>query len=116
MTPHDFARLVDTHGPPLLLYARQWCATGRPKGKVEALLFGALLSHVHKVGMAQGRVQQRFGLLRCVEALRVYAAEHEGRLPARLEDIKLPLPLDPITGPPFPSPFTPPTATAPAPP
>ena len=24
MTPHDFARLVDTHGPPLLLYARQW--------------------------------------------------------------------------------------------
>jgi RNA polymerase sigma-70 factor (ECF subfamily) len=27
MTPHDFARLMDTHGPPLLLYARQWCAT-----------------------------------------------------------------------------------------
>jgi RNA polymerase sigma factor (sigma-70 family) len=27
MTPHDFARLLDTHGPPLLLYARQWCAT-----------------------------------------------------------------------------------------
>jgi RNA polymerase sigma factor (sigma-70 family) len=26
MTPHDFARLVDAHGPPLILYARQWCA------------------------------------------------------------------------------------------
>jgi RNA polymerase sigma-70 factor (ECF subfamily) len=26
MTPHDFASLVDTHGPPLILYARQWCA------------------------------------------------------------------------------------------
>jgi RNA polymerase sigma-70 factor (ECF subfamily) len=25
MSPHDFARLLDTHGPPLLLYARQWC-------------------------------------------------------------------------------------------
>ncbi len=27
MTPHDFARLVDAHGPPLVLFARQWCAT-----------------------------------------------------------------------------------------
>jgi RNA polymerase sigma-70 factor (ECF subfamily) len=27
MTAHDFSRLVDTYGPPLLLYARQWCAT-----------------------------------------------------------------------------------------
>jgi RNA polymerase sigma-70 factor (ECF subfamily) len=26
MGANDFARLVDTHGPPLLLYARQWCA------------------------------------------------------------------------------------------
>ncbi len=26
MSPHDFAMLLDTHGPPLMLYARQWCA------------------------------------------------------------------------------------------
>ncbi len=26
MSPHEFARLVDSHGPPLLLYARQWCS------------------------------------------------------------------------------------------
>jgi RNA polymerase sigma-70 factor (ECF subfamily) len=26
MTPHDFASLLDKHGPPLILYARQWCA------------------------------------------------------------------------------------------
>jgi len=25
MDPHEFARLVDRHGPPLILYARQWC-------------------------------------------------------------------------------------------
>jgi RNA polymerase sigma-70 factor (ECF subfamily) len=25
MRPDDFVRLVDAHGPPLLLYARQWC-------------------------------------------------------------------------------------------
>jgi RNA polymerase sigma-70 factor (ECF subfamily) len=27
MSPHDFARLVDAHGPALVLYARQWCHT-----------------------------------------------------------------------------------------
>jgi RNA polymerase sigma factor (sigma-70 family) len=26
MTSSDFARLMDTHGPPLILYARQWCS------------------------------------------------------------------------------------------
>ena len=25
MLPHDFVRLVDTRGPALILYARQWC-------------------------------------------------------------------------------------------
>jgi RNA polymerase sigma factor (sigma-70 family) len=33
MTPHDFARLLDSHGPPLLLYARQWC--GSPEDIVQ---------------------------------------------------------------------------------
>jgi len=26
MSPQEFARLVDVHGPPLVVYARQWCA------------------------------------------------------------------------------------------
>jgi RNA polymerase sigma-70 factor (ECF subfamily) len=26
MHPDDFVRLVDSYGPPLILYARQWCA------------------------------------------------------------------------------------------
>jgi RNA polymerase sigma-70 factor (ECF subfamily) len=26
MSPEEFARLLDTHSPPLILYARQWCA------------------------------------------------------------------------------------------
>src|ERR1700722_5136991 len=25
MSPEELARLIDTHGPALLLYARQWC-------------------------------------------------------------------------------------------
>jgi RNA polymerase sigma-70 factor (ECF subfamily) len=27
MAPHDFARLMDAHGPALVLFARQWCDT-----------------------------------------------------------------------------------------
>jgi RNA polymerase sigma factor (sigma-70 family) len=27
MSPHEFARLLDTYGPPLVIYARQWCVT-----------------------------------------------------------------------------------------
>ena len=27
MSPHEFARLLDAYGPPLVIYARQWCPT-----------------------------------------------------------------------------------------
>jgi len=27
MSPHEFARLLDAYGPPLVIYARQWCLT-----------------------------------------------------------------------------------------
>jgi hypothetical protein len=37
--------------------------------------------------------------LRCVEAVRLYAATHDGKLPARLEDIReVPIPINPMTG------------------
>ena len=50
---------------------------------------------------AQVGLEQRLAHLRCIEAVRMYAAENDGKLPARLEDIKLPLPVDPVTGQPF---------------
>lgn len=53
------------------------------------------------VKRAQARLDQRIGLLRCVEALRLYAAGHDGKLPAKLDDVKLPLPVDAVTGKPF---------------
>ena len=34
---------------------------------------------------AAARLDQRLALLRCVEALRMYAAENDGKLPAKLE-------------------------------
>ncbi len=40
-------------------------------------------------------------MLRCVEGLRLYAAAHDGKLPAKLADVPVPLPVDPFTGRPF---------------
>jgi hypothetical protein len=67
--------------------------------RADDALFGP--SAYLKVKKAQARIDQRIALLRHVEALRLYAAEHEGKLPAKLNDIKVPLPEDPFTGKPF---------------
>jgi hypothetical protein len=67
------------------------------KTKEKALL-GSLASAIEKVRRAQGRVEQRIALLRHVEAIRLYAAEHKGQLPEKLSDITVPLPVDPFTG------------------
>jgi hypothetical protein len=64
------------------------------------LLVG-LVPATRKVLRAQGRLEQRIALLRHVEALRLYAAEHDGKLPAKLGDCSVPLPHDPFTGKPF---------------
>ncbi len=64
-------------------------------------LFGGLVPALYKVRQAQGRLEQRIGLLRCVEALRLYAAAHDGKLPEKLSDVPVPLPPDPFTGQPF---------------
>ena len=61
-----------------------------------------LLPAVNKCRDASVRSQRRIDLLRVVEALRLYAAEHEGKLPSALDDIKeVPIPLDPVSGKPF---------------
>jgi hypothetical protein len=64
-------------------------------------LFDLLIPAVMKVRRAQGRLEQRIALLRCVEALRMYAAAHDGKLPAKLADCPVPVPDDPFTGKPF---------------
>ena len=64
-------------------------------------LFADLLPQIIKLRRAQGQLEQQIALLRHVEALRLYAAEHDGKLPAKLSDISVPLPVDPVTGKPF---------------
>jgi hypothetical protein len=57
---------------------------------------------IEKVYNAFRRADRRFAALRCVEALRLYAATHEGHLPASLKDVtEVPVPDDPITHQPF---------------
>jgi hypothetical protein len=61
-----------------------------------------LLPALNSVRRASVRSERRIALLRVFEALRFYAAEHDGKLPAALDDIKeVPLPLDPVSGKPF---------------
>jgi hypothetical protein len=61
-------------------------------------LFAALRTSWAKMHRNQARLEQRIALLRHVEAIRLYAAAHEGKLPARLSDVPVPLPVDPFTG------------------
>lgn len=61
--------------------------------------FLALVPAVAKVTFAAVRTDRRIAALRCVEAVRLYAAAHDGKLPAVLGDItEVPVPVDPVTG------------------
>lgn len=62
---------------------------------------GLFLPAVGAARSAQYRVDQTLGLWQTVEALRLYAAEHEGKLPHSLDRLSVPQPLDPFTGRPF---------------
>jgi hypothetical protein len=60
-----------------------------------------LLPHIVKLRRTQGQLEQQIAFLRHVEALRMYAARHNGKLPAKLSDVSVPLPIDPVSGKPF---------------
>jgi hypothetical protein len=63
------------------------------------LLASMLIPATGKVLRAQVRTQRRVAMLRTVEALRLYAAAHQGSLPETLDDLRdVPVPLDPMTG------------------
>src|SRR5262245_18547666 len=72
-----------------------------PKQRADELLLRGLVAPWEKVRKAQARLEQRFALLRHVEALRLYAAAHRGQLPQQLSDIPLPLPAAPAPAQPF---------------
>jgi hypothetical protein len=60
--------------------------------------FGQLLPAYLKVMHAKFRLQQQVALLIVAEGIRAFAADNGGKLPAYLDAVKLPLPVDPVTG------------------
>jgi hypothetical protein len=70
----------------------------RAEGVPGNILVRLLLPAVNKVYEARMRIERAADYLRCAEAIRMYAGTHDGKAPAKLEDVKLPLPLDPYTG------------------
>ena len=58
-----------------------------------------IMSGLGRVSFRVARQDRRIAALRCIEAVRLYAAAHDGRLPARLSDVtEVPIPIDPVTG------------------
>lgn len=97
--------------------ARAWeaIAPGRPPAAdnplIQAMLVGGpgeapadvRLPHPWRARYQFTRVDRHIAVLRTIEAVRDYAAAHDGRPPDRLDQITdLPVPADPFTGKPFP--------------
>jgi hypothetical protein len=92
-------RRDDELGAALLPYWQQPARAARkPADKTGMLIDLVASSRIRLVRLTQVRLEQRLALLRCVEALRLYAAAHDGRLPASLNDLDVPVPIDPVTG------------------
>ncbi len=64
----------------------------------QSLMADWLLPANRKIKAAHVRLQQRVAYLRTIEAIRLYAFDHDGQLPTKLADCTVPLPLDPVTG------------------
>ncbi len=61
-----------------------------------------LLPVVRVSNRAGGRIDRDIAMLEILEALRMYAAAHDGRLPESLKDItEVPIPIDPMRAEPF---------------
>ena len=67
--------------------------------ELEAYPFTALLPSLGGVYFTTTRLDRQIAAFRCIEAMRMHAAAHDGRLPASLAEIDVvPIPLDPMTG------------------
>jgi len=70
----------------------------RVKG-IKTNLFGTLLPALSRIAFLQARLDRHIALLRTIEAIRMFAADHSGRLPGSLAEItSVPIPADPVTG------------------
>jgi hypothetical protein len=67
--------------------------------RFERFPFLDLLPAITKIYDARARIDRHLAALRCIEAIRLYAASHDGKPPSSLADItEVPVPIDPTTG------------------
>jgi hypothetical protein len=84
---------------PGLHRADEELKAARANGSEGLPIASTFLPAVGRVFEAGARIDRRIAALRSIEAVRLYAAGHDGKLPARLDDVTLvPTSLDPMTG------------------
>lgn len=66
--------------------------------EIEGKLTKAMVFNLGKVRTSHVRLQQRIELLRIAEGIRLDAAKNGGKLPTNLNDLSVPVPIDPVTG------------------
>ncbi len=68
-------------------------------GRFERFPFLDFLPAIERIYDARARLDRHLAALRCIEAVRCYAAAHDGKPPTSLSDItEVPVPIDPTTG------------------
>jgi len=71
-------------------------------GEMSLIWLLLLLPALEKFHAAAARTERKICCLRAIEALRMHAAENDGKFPAKLSDIlRVPVPDDPVAGKPF---------------
>lgn len=89
------------YGAAKALRDRQQAELKAEKGGPVTVL-AAVMPAIEAAGRAPVRLDRRVAALRVVEAIRMHAAAHDGKLPSTLDEIDIvPVPVDPATNEPF---------------
>jgi hypothetical protein len=78
-----------------------WEAMGGSRADMDTItgVFAYSIPNIRTICLFNVRVERDLAMLRCVEAIRMYAAGHDGKLPQALSDItEAPIPADPVYG------------------
>jgi hypothetical protein len=101
----DLFKWLYTSDPEALAGLTRFSADFSRKMKTRDVFFSIeniFLPGLANVAIAKFTNEREFAALQTLEALRIYAAAHRGRLPDRLSDItEVPVPLDPTQNKPF---------------
>lgn len=108
---HQYQRLYDDNikgaylpheqGYPLLKRAEEELSQHYGKG-FKMNLFMMYLPALYRINELEARLARTVAMWRVIEALRWYAADHEGELPRSLDQIPVVfIPVDPVSGKPF---------------